>query len=154
MPSQLDAIVEGIAAQLRTITALQNVITYKPPQPGPLPMVYLDVEGLGTPDDEWAPKGAMTIDWTIQAYLVIAPVAAKADAVATLARQLLPAIVEVLGHDLDAHGSLSGATDIERDGIMKLTRLSPPGKVTIGTIDYYARQLTISAIEMFTYTYS
>jgi hypothetical protein len=154
VPSQLDAIVEGIAAQLRTITDLKNVLTYYPDQAGPLPMIYLDAEGLGTPDDEWAPKGAMTIDWTIEAYLVVAPVTAKSSAVATLTRQLLGQIAEVLGHDLDAHGALASPDGLERDGIMKLTGLSRRGYARIGTADYYARQLTIQAIEMFTYAWS
>lgn len=154
MPSQLDAIVEAIAAQLRTITTLKNVITYKPPTPEPLPMIYLDVEGLDTPDDEWVPFGAMTIRWQIQAYLVVAPVTANAGRAATLARQQLAPITEVLGHDLDAGGNLASPDQTTRDGIMKLTRLSPPGFVTIGDTRYYARQLTISAIEMFTYEWS
>lgn len=154
MASHLDAIVEAIAADLRTIPALKKVYTYYPDQPGPLPMVYLDVEALGTPDDEWAPFGGMTIDWTIQAYLVTAPVTAKPSAAATLARQILPAIAEVMGHDLDAGGALVDADRTARDGILKLTAMSPPGYVTIGGNRYYARRLTFQAIEMFTYEWS
>lgn len=153
MPSRLDAIVEAIAADLRTIPGLKNVITYWPDQPGPLPMIYLDVERMDMPDDGWAPFGAMTIDWGINAYLVTAPITAKASAAATLARELLPQIAEVIGHDLDARGALSGATN-DRDGILKLTAMSPPGTVQIGGHTYRARRLTFQAIEMFTYQYS
>jgi hypothetical protein len=154
MPSQLDAICEAIAAQLRTIPDLKNVITYWPNQPGPLPMVYLDVEAVTTPTDEWAPFGAMTLDWAIIAYLVTAPVTTKASAAATLARVILPQIAEVIGHDLDAGGALASPGSSERDGILKLTAMSPPGFVQIGGNRYYARRLTFQAIEMFTYEWS
>jgi hypothetical protein len=140
MPSNLDAIVEGIAAQLRTITQLANVITYEPDQAGPLPMVFLDMESWDYP-----PKamGELTVGWDIVGYLVLAPITGKASAAATLARQLIPLVIDVLGHDLDAHEALA-------DGQVLLTE-GARGHRLIGGTWYYARRLVFRATEFFPY---
>lgn len=141
MPSNLDAIVEGIAAQLRTIPALgDRVITYEPDQAGPLPMVYLDVESW-----EYPPKtmGELTVGYDIVGYLVLAPITGKASAAATLARQLIPLVIDVLGHDLDAHGALP-------DGQVLLTE-GARGRLVVGRTEYYARRLVFRATEFFPY---
>lgn len=143
MSSNLDAIVEGIAAQIRTVTALKHVYTYEPEQPGATPMVYLDAESWDYPETTY---GEMTIGWNPEGYLVLAPLASPADVVAALARQIIPQIIEAVGHDLDAHGALT-------DGQVLLVR-AEHGRLTIGKTQYYARRLHFRAIERFAYDYA
>lgn len=152
MSSNLEAIVQGIAAQLRTVTDLKGVYTYIPDQPGTLPMIYLDVESARYPNDEaW---GAMTIDWGIFGYLVVAPRAANKEAVAALTRSLIAQIAEAMGHDMDAGGALANPGDDSRDGLMLLTEITGPGYATIGGTPYQARRLTFATTEIFTYQYA
>jgi hypothetical protein len=143
MPSNLDAIVEGIAAQLRTIPELKLVLTYEPDQPAPFPFVFIDMEGWDHPEKT---TGEMTLGWDIVGYLVTASVTSKASAAATLSRQLVPAIIEAIGHDLHAHGAIV-------DGQV-LLREATKGRRKIGDGWYYARRLTFRAIEMFPYQYA
>lgn len=141
--SQLDAIVEGIAEQLRTIAELKAVLTYEPDQPGPMPMIFIDMEGWDHPETT---TGEMTLGWDIVGYLVTASVTSKASAAATLSRQLVPQIIEAIGHDLHAHGAIA-------DGQVLLTEATK-GRRKIGDNWYYARRLTFRAIECFPYQYA
>lgn len=146
--SQLQGIIDGIAATLRAVTALKNVITYKPDQPGPLPMVYLSGIHLDYPETTY---GEMTIGWNLEWYLVLGPIAAKAEAAELSLYGLVPDIVAALGHDLDAGGSLS-LDEGTSDGQMLLTD-ADEGEVVIGGTKWYALRLRIRAIERFTFEY-
>lgn len=149
MSSNLQAIIDGIAAQLRTVTALKNVVTFKPDQPGPLPMAYLSGIHLDYPETTY---GEMTIGWNLEWYIVLGPIAAKAQTAELSLYALVPQIVEVLGHDLDAGGALNRATGTS-DGQMLLTD-ADEGEVIIGGSKWYALRLRIRAIETFTYQYA
>lgn len=149
MPSNLAAIIEGMAAQLRTIPAFQSVVTYKPDQPGPLPMVYFESLHWDYPETTY---GEMTIGWTPEAYVVIAPVTAKASAVNGSLYTLVPLVIEALGHDLDAHGALN-RSEGSSDGQVTLTD-ADEGTVPIGGTVWYAVRLRFRVIETFTYIWS
>jgi|SRR5215213_747711 len=143
MGSQLDAIVEGIAAQLRTIPELKAVLTYEPDAPGLFPFVFLDMDGWDHPETT---TGEMTVGWDIVGYLVTGSVTSKAAEAAKRARLIIPAILEALGHDLHAHGAIV-------DGQVLLTEAAR-GRRQIGGAWYYARRLTFRAVEMFPYQYA
>lgn len=149
MASNLAAIIAGIAAQLRTIPAFKSVVTYKPDQPGPLPMVYFQSLHWDYPETTY---GEMTIGWTPEAYVVIAPITAKAEAAEHSLYTLVPLIIEAIGHDLDAHGALD-RTSGTSDGQVVLTE-ADEGQVIIGGSVWYAVRLRFRVIETFTYDHT
>jgi len=142
MASQLGPIMEGIAAQIRTVPGLKSVISYYPDAPGPLPMVFLYVDSADYPETTY---GEMTIGYRPEGYLVLAPLTGKASAAADMGYALIPEIIEVLGHDLDAGGAIV-------DGQMMLEGFAE-GRLTIGGVWYHARRLRFQVIERRNYSY-
>ena len=149
MPSQLAAIIEGIAAQLRTIPELKNVLTYKPKTPAPLPMVFFQSLHLDYPETTY---GEMTIGYDPVAYVVIAPVGADDEAIGVRLFDLVPKILEVLGHDLDAHRALNRSEGTS-DGQVMLTD-ADDGELVIGGHAWSVIRLRFRVIETFTYEYT
>jgi len=143
MASQLGPIMAGIAAQIRTVAGLKNVITHYPNQVGPYPMVFLYVDSADYPETTY---GEMTIGYRPEGYLVLAPIGANAEAVADLGYALIPEIIEALGHDMDAGGAIV-------DGQMMLEGFAE-GRMMIGKVDYHVRRLRFRVIERRYYEYS
>lgn len=150
MPSNLAAIIEGIAAQLRETGVFKSVVTYKPDQPGPLPMIYFQSLHWENPE---LYAGEMSINWKPEAYIVVAPITAKASAAEQSLYTLVPIVLEALGHDLDAHGALAGEDAGGSDGQVTLTD-ADEGQVTIGGTAWYAIRLRFGVIERFLYVWS
>lgn len=144
MISNLDAIIAGIAAQLKTVTALTNVLTYEPDQPGPLPMVFLDMESWTFPEK---PTSGLDIDWLIVGYLVIAPITAKASEAARLARVHIPQLIDAMGQDVDAHGALGEHGQV-------LIRDGGKGVLWVGDTQWHARRLEFAVSEWLIYQHA
>lgn len=159
MPSQLPAIVAGIAGTLRSIGVFKNVITYKPDQPGPLPMVYLASVHLDYPgidddlDSHHRTYGEMALGHTLDWFVVLAPIPAKAEEVELRLFALVPQVIEALGHDLDCGGALIGQDAGGSDGQVMLTD-ADEGQTVIGKVPWYAYRLRMRVIERFTFQYS
>jgi hypothetical protein len=143
MISTLDAIIAGIAAQLKTIPELANVLTYEPDQPGPLPMVFLDMESWTFPEK---PTSGLDIDWLIVGYLVIAPISAKPSEAARIARVLIPQLIDVMGQDVDAHGAIQDGQVLIRDG--------GKGTLIVGGTQWHARRLEFAVSEWLIYQHA
>jgi len=111
MPSNLKAIVEGIAAQLRETGLFKKVLTYKPNGNVVYPMVFFQSLHLDYPETTY---GEMTLGYDLVAYVVLAPIDADDEKVSIRLFDLVPVILEAIGHDLDAHGALNRA--IRRSG--------------------------------------
>lgn len=150
MASNLKNIIDGIAATLRTIDDFKNVTTYKPDNPGPLPMVYLASIHFDYPETTY---GEMTIGWNLEWYIVTAPVSANAPNSELRLYTIVPQVVEALGHDLDAGGSLPGEDVGGSDGQALLTD-ADEGEVVIGGTRWYAMRLRMRVVERFIFQYS
>jgi hypothetical protein len=150
MPSQLAAIIDGIAAQLATIPDLKKVVVHRPQQIGSVyPMVFFNSLALDYPETTY---GEMTIGYDPVAYVVLAPIDAKDEAVTVRLFDLVPKILEVLGHDLDAHGALDRSSGTS-DGQVLLTA-AEDGTLPIAGHLYHVIRLTFRVIETFTYEYT
>jgi hypothetical protein len=149
MPSQLKAIVEGIAAQLAETRLFTNVITYKPKQPGPLPMVFFQSLHLDYPETTY---GEMTLGHTLTAYVVLAAVGNDDEAISLRLFDLVPTIIEAIGHDLDAHGALNRAEG-PSDGQVTLLD-ADDGELVIAGHPWSVVRLRFRVIETFTYIWS
>ncbi len=150
MPSNLAAIVAGIAAQLKTIPEIKEALTYRPQSIGSIyPLVFFDSLALDYPETTY---GEMTIGYEPVAYVVLAPIDAKDEAVSIRLFDLVPKILEVLGHDLDAGGALN-RSEGPSDGQVTLTA-AEDGTLPIAGHLYSVIRLRFRVIETFTYIWS
>ena len=149
MPSQLKDIVAGIAAQLYETGLFKSVLTYKPKQPGPLPMVFFQSLHLDYPETTY---GEMTVGFDAVAYVVLAPIGADDEAISLRLFDLVPVILEAIGHDMDAHGALNRATGTS-DGQVMLTD-ADDGELVIAGHLWSVVRLRFRVIETFTYVWS
>lgn len=149
MPSQLKDIIAGIAAQLYETGLFKSVLTYKPKQPGPLPMVFFQSLHLDYPERTY---GEMTIGYDPVAYVVLAPIGADDEAISLRLFDLVPVILEAIGHDLDAHGALNRTTG-PSDGQVTLTD-ADDGELPIAGVLWSVIRLRFRVIESFTYEYT
>ena len=149
MPSQLPAIVRGIAAQLEETGLFKNVLTYKPKTVGPLPMVFFQSLHLDYPETTY---GEMTLGHDITAYVVIAAIGSDDEKISISLFDLVPVILEAIGHDLDAHGALN-RSEGPSDGQVNLTD-ADDGELVIAGHLWSVVRLRFRVIETFTYIWS
>ena len=149
MPSQLKDIVAGIAAQLYETGLFKSVLTYKPKQPGPLPMVFFQSLHLDYPETTY---GEMTLGHDLSAYVVLAPIGADDEAISLRLFDLVPVILEAIGHDMDAHGALN-RSEGPSDGQVMLTD-ADDGELVIAGHLWSVVRLRFRVIETFTYVWS
>ena len=141
MASNLTAIIAGIRAQLLTVSGIANVYDHAPAKIGTTPAI---VFSLGPCRPISGAYGEMALEWTLNGYLAVKDInfdVSEAEIVS-----LLPAIIEALGHDLDAHGAIT-------DGQVLVSRAAP-GRLTVGGVTYHAMQFTMTVVERFVYSYA
>ena len=149
MPSNLKAIVEGIAAQLRETGLFKKVLTYKPNGNVVYPMVFFQSLHLDYPETTY---GEMTLGYDLVAYVVLAPIDADDEKVSIRLFDLVPVILEAIGHDLDAHGALN-RSEGPSDGQVNLTD-ADDGELVIAGTPWSVVRLRFRVIETFTYIWS
>jgi hypothetical protein len=149
VPSQLKDIVAGIAAQLYETGLFKSVLTYKPKQPGPLPMVFFQSLHLDYPETTY---GEMTLGHDLTAYVVLAPIDADDEKVSLRLFDIVPVILEAIGHDMDAHGALN-RSEGPSDGQVMLTD-ADDGELVIAGHLWSVVRLRFRVIETFTYVWS
>jgi hypothetical protein len=142
--SRIDEIMAGVKACIAAVPGIVKVYTHQPPTIGTPPAVVLF---LGPSRPIYPPEGvygAMNLEWTILAHLVLNDVnTAKSE---TQIAQFIPAIIEALGHDIDAGGGLP-------EGELRVLRFTP-GYYTVAGNRSHAVEFEIRAWETVEYTYS
>jgi hypothetical protein len=149
VPSQLRNIVEGIAAQLRETGLFKKVLTYKPAGNIVYPMVFFQSLHLDYPETTY---GEMTLGHDLTAYVVLAPIDADDEKVSLRLFDLVPVILEAIGHDMDAHGALN-RSEGPSDGQVMLTD-ADDGELVIAGHLWSVVRLRFRVIETFTYVWS
>jgi hypothetical protein len=145
--SKIVEIVEGIAACYAAVPGIKQVYTHQPKTVGELPAVVIHIgpsRPLYPDVTNDAPYGALTIEWTLMTYLLFRDV--NPENSETDIAVYLPAVIEALGHDVDAGGSIL-------DGEARVQRFTPV-YYTVGKIRYHAVEIVITAIETVAYTYA
>lgn len=112
--SNLPAILDGIAAQLATATGIGNVTTRLPEMPSNDPLIYIVRPRVRRLEST---MGGMSIGWTVP-VVVATPTGNNDQAEADIYNAAV-SIMNVAGHDLDAHETIgdgqwlitSGTTD-------------------------------------------
>lgn len=109
--SNLPAILDGIAAQLRVATGIGNVTTRLAEMASNTPLITLTQPRVRRIDTTY---GEMAMEWTINGRLSLPT--GNNDQAETDLYAAVVAILEVSGHDLDAHGAITNGQVLIESG--------------------------------------